>query len=330
MIIIIKYVTKEMAMKNPNLMVPIAFNDVFQEVFGKEENSNLTAILISALLDIPYDDVKDKIIFKNSKLNKINVNSKKGIKDVVFIVDIQEPLKISLEMNKYNINDIIILRNLYYHSDTFSSSLKEQEGYGNIPKTIQFNFNPDFVDNINKPLYDEYYYTNKYGYILSSKNIICHINVAKMSEMWYNDEYKKVTSIPPIIFLFSAIIVENEKTKFKELLNNKLLNKKIGEQLERIVYNMNEDNCITDKYYDFETEQRRIWKSEIEWESKKAKKDGYEQGLKQGIEEGIEQGIEQGIEKVIMNMLNNDLDLDTISKYTLLPIDSIKKIINNK
>jgi predicted transposase/invertase (TIGR01784 family) len=60
------------------------------------------------------------------------------------------------------------------------------------------------------------------------------------------------------------------------------------------------------------------------------KKIGLEDGKKIGIEEGKKVGIEEGkkvgIEETAKNMLNDGLPPETISKYTGLPVEEIKKL----
>ena len=55
-----------------------------------------------------------------------------------------------------------------------------------------------------------------------------------------------------------------------------------------------------------------------------------EEGKIEGIEIGIQQGIKEGIEKtkisMAINMKRDKVDLNTISKYTGLSIEDIKKL----
>lgn len=261
-------VTREMAMKDPNLIVPIAFDIIFKEVFGTKKNIKITEYLVSILLDIPYEEVKGKVDFKEKELSGKKVMSKKGEKDIVFLVSLEEPFKISLEMNQFNIDNPTIVRNSLFQSDSFVTGIEENDNYVDIPITIQFNFNPEFVDIINRPLVDEYYYKNKYGYILTEKNKIVHINVAKMSDMWYNLEYKSYPEISPILFLISAIIIENEKIKFDELISDKRINDEIGKLIEGIVYDMNENVGLVSRYYDYEEERKKLLRSDVIYQSR--------------------------------------------------------------
>lgn len=52
----------------------------------------------------------------------------------------------------------------------------------------------------------------------------------------------------------------------------------------------------------------------------------FEKVEKKGIEKGIEQGIEKGRQTLIKNMLAQGLTIETISAYTGLPVDEVKRI----
>ena len=66
----------------------------------------------------------------------------------------------------------------------------------------------------------------------------------------------------------------------------------------------------------------------------RGKKAGYGEGLSDGISQGIAQGISQGISQgehkakleTAKNMLKDNLDIETIVKYTGLSIDTIKSL----
>ena len=116
--------TRKELESNPNFIVPIAFDDIFKVVFGSEENADITAYLVSLLLKIPYEKVKGKIVFKDSKNYKYRTKEKKSEKDIVFLVDTSVPMKINLEMNfRDTLESEIIDRNVYYLSNLFGSGL---------------------------------------------------------------------------------------------------------------------------------------------------------------------------------------------------------------
>ena len=151
------FLNKKQLINNPNKMVPICYDEMFKAVFGNREYPNITAYLISVLTGIPYSLLKGKIAFKNTNQKLLRVTDKKADKDVIFIVGLEEPLKINLEMNnRQTFKQEIIERNIYFASNFFGMGLEESEDYTNIKTTIQYNFNLKYVDTINKEKIDEY------------------------------------------------------------------------------------------------------------------------------------------------------------------------------
>ena len=173
-------VGKNEAISNNNLIVPIAADEIFKEIFGNPKNIVFTEYLISALLNIPYESVKGKIEFKSKSSDNIKVNKKKIEKDIVFIVDINEGHVLNLEMNLKDLTNIKILRNTKYISDIFSNLLKPGDKETEVKYVTQFNFNTQYADTKNKILFDEYTFQNKKGNLLTDKIKIIHINIAKM------------------------------------------------------------------------------------------------------------------------------------------------------
>ena len=76
----------------------------------------------------------------------------------------------------------------------------------------------------------------------------------------------------------------------------------------------NEVNIMTKSLYDPEVEKKGIEK-------------GIEQGIKQGMKQGMKEGIEKKEVEIVLNMLGEGLDEATISKFTKIDIQKVKKII---
>ena len=75
-----------------------------------------------------------------------------------------------------------------------------------------------------------------------------------------------------------------------------------------------EVNIMTKSLYDPEVEKKGIEK-------------GIEQGIKQGMKQGMKEGIEKKEVEIVLNMLGEGLDEATISKFTKIDIQKVKKII---
>ena len=353
----IKEKTRKQLERDPRLMVPIAFDDIFKVVFGSEENKDITAYLVSLLLKLPYEKVKGHVKFKESRNYKQRSKEKNSEKDIVFLVDASESMKLNLEMNRLErLEPETIDRNVYYLSNLFGSGLKIKDEYKDIKTTIQYNFNLDYADKLGEELIDEYVYRNQRGNVLTFKSRIVHINIKKMADLWYNGEYKKFSDISPILFGLSAMILETDKEKFQYLVDSIKMNESIKEQMERVVMDLNIDDELVTKYYDLEEERKkyneavkdRVKREAMEEGIRQGLQEGLEQGIKEGLEKGIQEGLEKGIkeglekgiqeglekgiqknqQEIILNMYNNGLDIGNIAKYVNLSIDEVEKIIN--
>ena len=72
----------------------------------------------------------------------------------------------------------------------------------------------------------------------------------------------------------------------------------------------NEVNIMTKSLYDPEVEKK-----------------GIEKGIEQGIKQGMKEGTEKKEVEIVLNMLGEGLDEATISKFTKIDIQKVKKII---
>ncbi|MCI5967015.1 MAG: PD-(D/E)XK nuclease family transposase [Tenericutes bacterium] len=307
---------KKLLINNPNKMVPICYDEMFKAVFGNREYPNITAYLISVLTGIPYSLLKGKIAFKNTNQKLSRVTDKKADKDVIFIVDLEEPLKINLEMNnRKTFKQEIIERNIYFASNFFGMGLEESEDYTNIKTTIQYNFNLKYVDTINKEKIDEYVLRNKYGHILTEKLKIIHINIEELSKLWYSEARFNYPENYQILCGISALMMCTDKSKFESDIRSVPLDEKIRVDIERIVEEMNYDDQLPERYYDRDEEWDRIKRTCIKSEIKEASKKALELGANQ---EKVE------IAKKMLKL--GTISIDDISKATGLSKDEIKSL----
>jgi len=322
--------TKNDNKRNPNLIVPIIYDDIFKRVFGSEENADITAYLVSLLLKIPYEKVKGNIVFKSTKQDNYRVNDKLAKKDIVFIVNIEEPLKLNLEMNRsFSLSKRIIDRNVYYESNLFGSGLRQENEYKDLKMTIQYNFNLDFVDKVEEVLIDEYLFRNERGNVLTEKTKIVHINILKMRELWYNKKYKEFKGIPLALFALASLLMENEKKEFQEMVEVIPINTSIKEKIERIVIDMNFDDELIEKYYDLDLEREKMLKATFEefYSEKYEKEIKKIQKKNKKLEKENEQHQKEK-EKTILTMYENGLSVELIAKYTNNNQNEIENIIN--
>ena len=315
--------TKEEYLRDPDSIVPICYDEMFRAVFGNEKYPNITAYLISLLTGIPYLDIKGHIVFKNTKNNINRVKAKKSDKDVVFIVDLEESLKINLEMNySYNLKSEIIDRNIYYLSNYHGMGLEETKAYDEIVTTIQYNFNLDYVDYKNKKPIDEYKLRNEYGNILSEKFKIVHINIVELSEIWYSEDREKYPHSVQVLSGLAVVMLCDSKKEFDKSIREIPLEEEIREDIERIVEEMNLEDQIPERYYNREEELARIDQGIINGEKKRARA----AGLREGREEGREEGRKEERKEIAQAMLAKKMNIETISEITGLTVDEIETL----
>jgi len=300
-------------------MLPLTFDPCFKLMWGNEDHPEVTALLISKLLDIPYDEVNGKIRFTNTKNQNLSVGDKQSDKDVTFLVDTSEPYKISLEMNfspSALIHNSLIERNLYYLSNYFGTGLG-QNNYKELKTTIQFNFNMDFIDKEHKKLIDTYMYRNEEGHVLTDILQIVHINIAEMYDIWYNrgEEMAKYDNNMQDNIRIGACMVTNLRAEFDKALSEVDANKILKSSMKEIVSNMINDEELCVLFYNKEEEEKKIWDSIRMEEAEKAR------------QEGIEQGIEQRNKEMVAAMKEKGISIEMISEISNLSIEEVEKLL---
>ena len=319
---------KKELIRKTDKMVPICYDEMFKAVY--REYPNITAYLISVLTGIPYTLLNGKIAFKNTNQKLSRVTDKKSDKDVIFIVDLEEPLKINLEMNnRKTFKQEIIERNLYFASNFFGMGLEESEDYTNIKTTIQYNFNLKYVDKINKEKVDEYVLRNKYGHILTEKLKIIHINIEELSKLWYSEARFNYPENYQILCGISALMMCTDKNKFESDIKDVPLDEKIRMDIERIVEEMNYDDQLPERYYDRDEEWDRIKRTCIKSEIKEGIEKGIQRRMKKEFRESIEKGKKEEKIEIARNLIKlNTISVEDISKTTGLSIEEIEKLKN--
>ncbi len=76
------------------------------------------------------------------------------------------------------------------------------------------------------------------------------------------------------------------------------------------------------EYMTVEEDLRKIHNTELD----EAKSEAAKKAMEQGIEKGIEQGSKEKAYKMAKNMLKDEIDVDTIMKYTELTKEEIENL----
>ena len=121
-------------MNNEDKIVKLKLDVIFKRVFGDENNTDIIAAFVAALLDIPQESIKN-IYIKNSELSPDYFELKFGRFDLKLDVDGRT---VNIEM-QVNFEPDFKDRTLFYWAKMFGGELKSGDMYNNLKKTICIN-----------------------------------------------------------------------------------------------------------------------------------------------------------------------------------------------
>lgn len=201
----------------------------------------------------------------------------------------------NIEVNLVS-DDYIRIRNAAYIFTKFGDEVKESENYDNFPNIIQINLS--FALNKNYPEISKYELIDKNNKKkFTDKLQIYEFNIAKIKQKGYNN----------ISSRFLSALDAN-----KEELSTLCKGDEKMEKFEKVVNNLNSDEEMIE-FLSAEKEELII--NTIKSRSEK---------------QGILKGEKEKENLIIKNMLKQNLDVDTISKYTDVPIEKVIAIKEGK
>ena len=259
-------------MPDETRIVKLKLDVIFKRVFGNENNKRIIKGLLSALLEMPIDSIKE-IDIENVELPPEEVDQKFSRLDLKLNVN-GKTVNIEIQVNSQgDYRD----RTLFYWSKMFSDELRSGQTYGEIPQTICINI-------VNFNLFGCEKYHSHFKILekdtheeLSDKFAIHFFELKKCGK------YRTGKPMDDWIRLINA---ETEE-ELMDIQNNT----SIPEVKETIV---------TLRQLSADEKVRRL----AEFREKRlhdeissltgARREGLQQGLQQGIQQGIQQGLQQG------------------------------------
>lgn len=145
-------------MNKDERIVKLKLDVIFKRVFGNENNKDIIAAFLSALLEIPREDIR-KVYINNVELAPEYFNQKFSRLDLKLDVD-GKIVNIEMQVN-YEVN--FADRTLFYWSKMFSNELSTGDLYGELKQTICINI-------INFNLFDHDDYHSHYKIMESSRH----------------------------------------------------------------------------------------------------------------------------------------------------------------
>jgi len=121
----------ELFMKNDTFVSPLE-DFAFKQIFGEQQNIDITRAFLKTLLDVPADEY-DKLTIVNPNLGKLVRRGKSGIVDIRLTTKSKKIIHIELQVEKRaNIRNRIT----YYSTKQISDQLKWGDDYNKIHQVI--------------------------------------------------------------------------------------------------------------------------------------------------------------------------------------------------
>ena len=265
----------------------ILSDTMFKTMFFNEKRIKYSAKFISYYLDIEYEELLKNIKLSKGEHDKDKNNSKEYRSDYVAVID---DTKINIEVNN-NSSEETLKRNMdyafkLYGSKVTRSKLKSSYKYNQV---IQFNINNFSFKNYDK-IVDIYTFNNIDGIRLTNNIIIIQIYIPNLRKKWYNKGIKSLSEEER----YALALVEPDIISSQEL----------GKDIKIMEEYMEESEEVLDEEFFGESYDKEL-------------------ALK---EESFNEGIMQEKIDTTKKMLEDNLNIETISKYTGLSVDEINDI----
>ena len=304
--------------------IPLMYDECAKIMFSNPNRMEPITLLVSKILNVDYKDIESKIELLPTRQDNVRINKKKTECDIVVRVDFNKTRKgLIIEINvKDKFYETIINRNIFYMNRLFGNELEESDSYKNIRDLFLINFNTFFTDNINKNIFDYYYFMNNNGHILTEKQKILNINIAECHKLLYDkNEIKYKNAYEKDLFYLSSALYTNSIEEYNYCLSKIDALGRIKDIFMEVSSDMNSDEELLSMYYNKEEDEKRILDGIIEEEREWAREEGHaigreegrEEGLKEGRKEGHKEGRDEAQREMIINLKNNNVPIDVIA-----------------
>ncbi len=319
--------------KKINFMIPLMY-DFMGKAFFKEEEKFFRKFLnaeFKDILDIDFEDKKNKIRFANTNLTKDSKNERGNNLD--FLIYVNENIIIDIELNTESFKNIEE-RNWIYIVKVCVSTFGKLETVKNH-SVYQLNLNSNDIDSFYGEKITDIFNHKDYSDHLN-KNIgnykILTENIAYYHHLYYN-ENKKLSEKK----LWLLILNTRKYSKLYKILNQILdTDKDIKRFMERMIKLNNDDFILTEaerKALDDLVKRTALENAEKDGREK-GMREGREEGMREGREEGLKQGKKEGIKegsheekiKTAKKLLAKHMSISEISEITELSESEILKI----
>ena len=292
-------------MKNiPEKLLELKNDLVFQKLFGKPKNSNITSHFLSLILKKEIHNIDLDV---NKRMLRNRPNSKTGRLDIRAKFNNGEDCNIELQVLPL---DYMPERMLEYWSGMYDNKISSGQGYEVLKPSISIlitDYKLKQTENI--PKYHTIWNLREKDYTsnIITNNIEMHIlEIPKIK----NNEIQTDELVQWLKFI--------ENPGNKEVQKFMKENKYLKQAKEELAY------LSDDPDFQLFVESRAGMLRDIECMKRCGYRDGREDGLKDGIEKGIKEGLKEGIEKGLEEgSMKEKINLAKKMKAKNMPLDDI-------
>lgn len=291
------------------------YDECIKIMFANPNKLEPLTLLLSRILEVRYEDLEGRITLETPFIPNKQLAKKKTERDIVVKIMSDKRMRVVIEVNVRNSGyDIILNRNLYYLDEVYTSSLENGENYNQLDWTLLINFNTFYSDNSHKKIFDYYYFRNDEGHILTDKQKILNINIDRCYKLWYNKNVPifRNTYEQDLFYICAAMVTKSEE-EFNKCLSMLKTRSNIKTLIEEVSEDMNQNEGLKIRYYDFMEETKLINESILD-ETK---------------DKGREEGRRETKKEMIINFYKNGVPLELISKASSLPKEKVREIIDS-
>ena len=284
-------------------VVPATDDYIFNAILSNEDNHNILCFLVSNIIGLNYEYVKEKLVLKNSELLKNNILQKGMVTDLIVGM---EGLVVNIEMQVEDSKAIRFKNNLYHHK----LRIDNKKDVDIKVCQIVFNKKRRFKNIVN-----EFMMQDTLGNVDEENFIRYQISLDNVSEKYYNNlELSRLEKVLMMINSYSIKELDELSENDEELYN-----------MCKSIEEMSKDpNFLAAGVYNKEEmeEDLRRWTEQV------ARREGLAKGLEEGLEKGREEGKLENQREMVTNLYKNGASIDLISKSSGLTEQEILNIIN--
>lgn len=276
---------------------------MFKRIFGHIGNEDITASLISSIVDKKITNVK---LDNSTILEKDLFDDKVGILDIRAKID--NKINCNIEMQVVDKNNIE-KRMLFYWSKMYSSNIKAGKDYSTLEKTIVILISDYELESLKKiPKYQTKWQIREEKYhqiILTDVMELYIIELPKFMKYKENSKERmnswlKFIENPEVVKMDEHVEINKAKKELEKISNN---------AHERYLAELREKYILDQKA----TESAGYVK-------------GKKDGKKEGLTEGLTKGKAEAINLVAKKLLEQGIAIEVISQATGLTKEEIEKL----